>query len=228
MLTHALAVLTNGVAAIAVRVALLALTVSAVAVIAGWIRRAELLERQCRPPSEARAAPRQSAFGADVLDIAVEATKLMLQLESVAAQTCVALEVAVEQGLAVRANSRVLREILTDLVTDAIGQTPCGRVLLAAAHVGGRLQITVSDDGMKADRALRAIRLRSAQQLAALQGATMDIQARPGEGTTVVLRLPAAKADRQPTEPVRASDPASVWETARPTQENGAGRPLVS
>ena len=119
----------------------------------------------------------------------------------------------------VRTDPRALRQILGDLVSRAIEQSPCGRVLLVAAHVGGRVQITVSDDGPHPDRALQASRLRPAERLAALQGATMEIDARAGQGTTVVLRLPAGVTSRRPGIEADALDPASAWALAERERE---------
>jgi hypothetical protein len=120
----------------------------------------------------------------------------------------------------VRTDARALREIVGDLVSHAIEQSPCGRVLLGAAHIGGRVQITVSDEAAHSDRALRASELRPAERLAALQGATLEIDARPGQGTTVVLRLPAAASGRNAkVEAEVVLDPASVWAPAQRARE---------
>jgi signal transduction histidine kinase len=198
----------------------LALTVSVVVVMAGWRRRRELLQRQGRPFVAARMELDRSTFAAGVLDVALEAMAVMRQFECFAAERYVALELAVQPGLAVRTDARVFREIVGDLVSHAIEQSPCGRVLLGAAHIGGRVQITVSDEAAHSDRALRASELRPAERLAALQGATLEIDARPGQGTTVVLRLPAAASGRNAkVEAEVVLDPASVWAPAQRARE---------
>jgi signal transduction histidine kinase len=198
----------------------LALTVSVVVVMAGWRRRRELLQRQGRPFVAARMELNRSTFAAGVLDVALEAMAVMRQFESFAAERYVALELAVQPGLAVRTDARVFREIVGDLVSHAIEQSPCGRVLLGAAHIGGRVQITVSDEAAHSDRARRASELRPAERLAALQGATLEIDARPGQGTTAVLRLPAAASGRNAkVEAEVVLDPASVWAPAQRARE---------
>jgi two-component system, cell cycle sensor histidine kinase PleC len=209
----------DGALAVAAPAGLLALTVSAVAVIAGWSRRREVLEVQGNPLVPARIALGQAPLAADALDVAAEAAALLALFEGFATQRFVALELAVQPGLAVRADPRALREILGDLVRRGIEQSPCGRVLLAAAHVGGRVQITVSDDGRQIDRAAQASRLRPAQRLAALQGATMDFDVRKGQGTTVVVRWPAGTGNRQPGAEA-APDPAAVWQAPSRAREN--------
>jgi hypothetical protein len=74
-------------------------------------------------------------------------------------------------------------------------------------------------------RALQASRLRPVERLAALQGATMEIDARVGQGTTVVLRLPAGVTGRRPGIEADALDPASARAMAERVRERGsAGR----
>ena len=58
------------------------------------------------------------------------------------------------------------------------------------------------------------------KRLAALQGATMDIDARLGQGTTVTLRMPAEAAARQPPDAGPAElDPANVWSAEQRAHE---------
>jgi hypothetical protein len=226
MLRHVLTAILDSAAAIALPAMLLAVTISAMVVMAGWTRRRELLQRQGRPFVADRIELGQSSFAAGVLDVTLETTAVMRQFESLAAQRLVGLELAVQPGLAVRTDASALREILGDLVSCAIEQSRCGRVLLGAAHIGGRVQITVSDDGAHADRALRASQLRPAERLAALQGATMDVDARAGQGTTVVLRLPAGATGQRSEIEAERLDPAGVWvpEQQRAREGSSAGR----
>jgi anti-sigma regulatory factor (Ser/Thr protein kinase) len=225
MLSQVFATVLDSAAAVALPTLLLSLTASAVVVMTGWRRRRDQLQRQGRPsPVADRVELGRDAFAAGVLDVSSETTAVMQRLDSFAAQRSVALELAVQPNLAVRTDARALREILGDLVAHAIEQSPCGRVLLAAGHVGGRVQITVSDDGAHPDRALLASELRRAERLAALQGATMEIDARPRQGTTIVLRLPVGAGSRRAeigTE-AAAPDPASIWAPQQRARE-GSG-----
>lgn len=225
MLPHVLTAILDSAAAIALPAVLLAVTISALVVMAGWTRRRELLQRQGRPFVADRIELGQSPFAAGVLDVTLETTAVMRQFASLAAQRLVALELAVQPGLAVRTDASALREILGDLVSCAIEQSCCGRVLLGAGHIGGRVQITVSDDGAHVDRALRVSQLRPAERLAALQGATMEVDARAGQGTTVVLRLPVGATGRRPQNEAERPDPASVWVADQRAREgSSAGR----
>jgi signal transduction histidine kinase len=110
--------------------------------------------------------------------------------QSLAMDHLVRLEMAVQPGLTVRVDQHAFRVILQELVRTAIEQSPCGCVLLTATRVGCRVHASVSDDGPEADGASRLARLRHAEGIVALQGGSMEINARAGEGTTVTVRLP--------------------------------------
>ena len=147
MLPQLLTTFLDSATAFALPATLLASGVSTVVVAAGWRRRHELQRRQGQPLVAEPIELGQTTFAAGVLDVGSETTAVMRQFERLAAHRFVALELAVQPDLVVRTDPRALRQILGDLVSRAIEQSPCGRVLLAAAHVGGRVQITVSDDG---------------------------------------------------------------------------------
>ncbi len=191
--------------------ALLALSVSLGFFAAGWRARRALLRRQGDSGRVQRFELGQTLFASGLLDVANEVSVVLQQFEGIAARNLVRLETAIQPRLTVRADARVFREILAGLVAHAIGQTPCGRVLLGATRSGGRVQVTVCDDGAGVDRGLQASKLRPAERLAVLQGATMEVDARSGQGTTVVLRLPESGAARRDATRAGSTDPASVW-----------------
>jgi hypothetical protein len=147
MLPQMLTAFLDSATAFALPVTLLASTASTVFVVAGWRRRRELLQRQGRPLAADPIELGQTTFASGLLDVGSETTAVVSRFESLAAERFVALELAVQPGLSVHTDARALRQVLGDLVSRAIEQSPCGRVLLVAAHVGGRVQITVSDDG---------------------------------------------------------------------------------
>jgi hypothetical protein len=221
MLQHGMMVLVNAATVIALPAAFLSSTVCAVAVFSGWQRRSELLWRQGRPGRADRFALSQGPFESGVVDVAAEAHEVLRRFESLAAQQLVALEIAIQPSLTVRADQRAMREILGDIVARAIEQSPCGRVLLGAVRTANRVQITVSDDGAGIDRDLQASHLRAAERLAALQGATMEIDARDGQGTTVALRMLAGATSQRASHSADNLDPASVWTAA--AEQAGAG-----
>jgi len=201
MLQHEALSLLHSIGVIAVPTLALSFVVSGLFVVAGWGRRREVLRRHAPGRMTDRFELGQTPFAGGVLSVVGEARAILRECEGLAARQLAELDCAIQPDLAVRADPRAFREILRDLVVNALNQAPCGRVLLGAAHASGRVHISVSDDGARVDRELRASRLRPAERLAALQGATMVIDARPGHGTTVVLRMPAAATARRGLKP---------------------------
>lgn len=221
MLQHGMMVLMDSVTLVTLPVALLTLAVCAMVVFAGWRRRSELLRRQGRPRPTDRFVLSQGPFESGVVDVAAEAHEVLRRFESLAARQLVTLEIAVQPGLKVRADQRAMREILGDIVARAIEQSPCGHVLLGAVRTGNRVRVSVSDDGAGSPRDLQASRLRSAERLTALLGATMEIDAREGQGTTVALQMLAGTTGRS----ADSLDVASVRTTAEQVRaSNTAGR----
>lgn len=224
---HWLSVVLGYMRGMALPVLLFVLVASLAFVAAGWRARQQALRRQGTRSTANRFELAQTPFSSGLMDIAAEATAVLRQLEGLAAKNFVAVDVAIQPQLAVRADARVFREILGDVVAHAIGQSPCGRVLLAAARLGGRVQVSVCDDGAGVDRDVQASMLRSAERLAAMQGATMEVDARAGQGTTIVLRLPEPVTTRRDATQAVPTDPASVWTTparANSWETNGASR----
>jgi signal transduction histidine kinase len=134
--------------------------------------------------------PFQPPFSSGLLDIETEARGVLRLLDGLAARQRVRLEIAIQPNLEVRADPRGFRQVLTDLVANAIGHAPGGKVLLGGKRHGGRIQIAVLDDGNGPDRALQESTLRPTQRIVALQGGTLEIHSHAGRGTMVLLRLP--------------------------------------
>lgn len=221
---HGLAVIREGVEAVILPLALLAVTASALIAVSGWYRRRDLLQRRGQTGLAPRFELGQTAFASGMLDVAAEALAVLQQLEGRAAQQLVKLEIAVQPGLAVRADTGAFRSVLYDLLSEAIVRAPCGHVLLGAARVGSRVQISVTDDGPNVNGAMRLAALRDAERLAALQGATMQIEARPTEGTTVYFRLLTSDGGRRPRTDSEPADPTSVWAPAFRAHETNTAR----
>ena len=146
-------------------------------VTAGWRRRPG-------PPPAAPPAGDSSQNMEAVLRAAAE------HAASLAGRHTARIDIAVRPGLTLPTNAAALRAILTDMVLCALRDAPCGRVLLSAAPMAGRMRIAVSDDGLATARAVREAALRPASERAALQGGSMRIDTHPGQGTTVALHLP--------------------------------------
>jgi signal transduction histidine kinase len=157
---------------------------------ARWIRRRLLANpRVAVAPTPARHAPAAPLpLSTALLDVATEAQTVMSLFAELAAWRGVRLEFAAEPGLVVRMAQDQFHELLGAVLTHAI-HAGCGHVLLGAMRHAGRVQIAIIDEGSGTDREQQEADLRSAARLAALQGATLEVDARPGEGTTILLRL---------------------------------------
>jgi hypothetical protein len=199
------------VAVMAAPAALLAVCVSAIFLVTGWKRRRNWLEPRDGQAGATRFEPAPPSRMKSA-DLAAVVAGVLHRLKPSADERFVALEMAVRPDLVPDVSRPVLQEMLDEIVERAIEASLCGRVLVSAANVGGRVHTSISDDGCDADRAARASWLRQAQQVAALHDVTMDIDARPGQGSTVTLRFPYHVPC--PAEAMRVTDPAAIWASA--------------
>ena len=160
-----------------------------------WFRRRLLARaRTAAGPASGMhtAAPPQRADGR--LDVAAEARTVIGLFADLAAQRGVRIEIAVEPALTVRMEQRRFHELLGAVLTHAI-HAGSGRVLVGAMRHGGRVQIAVIDEGSGTNREQQVAELRPAARLAAMQGATLEVDARPGEGTVILLRILAPRQE---------------------------------
>jgi signal transduction histidine kinase len=152
-----------------------------------------------RPPAEPpslRAAPpelRSVPLLAGEVDVAAEIRTVLERLAGPAKRQLVTFTTAIEPGLVARADGSAFRQAVSDLVESAIRRAPCGTVLLTAGRLGGRVQVTIGDDGMAGSLPMPESALCGIAQLVGLQGGTLDIDPRPGEGTIATIRLPAGQ-----------------------------------
>jgi hypothetical protein len=137
------------------------------------------------------------------------------RLAPVMASQSVKVDVAAPSGLLGRMRATALADILEELLSAAVHGAPASRLLLTAATHGDRIYVGVTDDRPGADPALRMASVRDLMQRVALRGASLDIDVRPADGTTMTLRLASA-----PREAVESKD--------RPQREpaNGETHPL--
>ena len=112
------------------------------------------------------------------------------QARGEAAPRVARMEFAVREGLMLRTNRSALRAALTEVVGFALRDPSCGRVLLAATRQAGRVRIAVTDDSVATAKTAREAALRGASETIAMQGGSLHIDVRPGEGTTVALHFP--------------------------------------
>ena len=142
------------------------------------------------------AQPARTSPGRGLIDVQAEAKAVLASLAGIARQRDTRLEIAIQQGLTVRIDGDEFRDVVAALVTHSIHATTGGKVLLGAMRHAGRIQIAVMDEGNGDDQSLQLANLRAVSDLVARRGGSLEIDNRPGEGTTLLLRLPEAAADR--------------------------------
>jgi signal transduction histidine kinase len=130
------------------------------------------------------------------------------------------VEVDVEEGLTASGEPRVVEEVVVSLLKNALQAIPEnareGRVVVRASRVGERVRLAIEDNGVgmgpEAQRTAfepfastwlkgggKGLGLAVSRGLVTSLGGDLAIESAPGEGTSVVLDLPAAR------EPVAAS-----------------------
>jgi signal transduction histidine kinase len=154
-----------------------------------------------RPP---RLAPERVDLGALVRDVGERA-------RSLAGARGIAVEVeATEAGTAL-VDPAQLRQALDNLVRNAVEATAAGgRVSLAARRESGGHAIEVRDTGrgIEPDHVPRifdlyfttkaegtGVGLAVTQQIVAAHGGTIEVDSRPGAGTTMTVRVPAGEGE---------------------------------
>ncbi|HJS88211.1 MAG TPA: hypothetical protein VJ779_22395 [Acetobacteraceae bacterium] len=156
---------------------------------------------------------------AELLDAEREIVAAAQEVAALAAESSVRLETAIQPGLTVWADQAGLRRMLAAPLRAAIARSGGGRVLVGAGRHGGRMQISVLDDGVPTDRAIQEAELREVAGLIALRGGTLEVSVRANAGTAVVIRLP---------EPAAAPAPAPVSDSAPIPAPQGAASPDVA
>jgi signal transduction histidine kinase len=99
--------------------------------------------------------------------------------------------------VAVRADARAMRQILINLVANALAACPRGGdVRLSLAPGAGELVIDVEDDGVGvAPGAAEGVGLKLVRALAGLHGGALSLERRAAGGTRARVRLPAPAKD---------------------------------
>lgn len=184
------------------------------------------------PPATAatEAAPVRSAFvlgetplAADVLPVKAALEDALRALDAEAARGRTRLTFAVAPGLMLRADPAALGEVLRDVVGGAVRRSPHGEVLVCAAPHGGRVQVSVTDEGADTGEAALAGLSESTRGIVALHGGTLEARHQDGFAT-VMLRLPApaARPCQQSAAPGRRHALGGRYSPAALTAHTGA------
>ena len=164
-------------------------------ILAAWIA---LVHRQRVSMSQTGPYATAETGGADPVDLEAALREAVIAVDSVARSRWVRIEVAAGAPMAVPVNPSALRTALRDTMLTAINAAPGGQVLVTAATLGRQLHIRITDDGPGTDQGVRETSMRQTEALIALQGGSIAVEARPGRGTTVTMRLPMpATAERE-------------------------------
>jgi len=134
--------------------------------------------------------------------------------EDVAEDKHVEVSTNIEAGLTVAADARRLRQVLANLVDNAIKYTPSGgRVTVSARRESLVVRLDVTDTGIgitahdlphiwdrlyrgdqsRAERGL-GLGLSLVRAIVAAHGGTVDVEAEPGRGSTFIVQLPVRSA----------------------------------
>lgn len=181
---------------------LAALTASALFVAVGW-RSGHVRGKAVKPGSVFPYDPlwgesaRQTVAPDGQTDVGWALRTVLDRLAPLLATQSVRVEAAVPPNLTGRMRGPVLMELLEAFLTAAIQAASGGRILVTAALYGERIYIAVSDGRPQADVAVRQRVLRALTERVALAGASLDLDIRPDEGTTMVLRIAALANDWQ-------------------------------
>jgi hypothetical protein len=164
-------------------------------VLLGWRARQRADMARSAPTAPAQKLPRHTdvalmTFESRELDVEQEVSAVLAEFEATARHHRVDVQVAVQPKLMMWADPCALRQMLLGVLTQTIERAEGGAALVSASWHGGRVQLTVMDDGPAGDHATLIGQLREVEQCAALQGGTLEVQCRKLSGNSVVIRMP--------------------------------------
>ncbi len=101
----------------------------------------------------------------------------------------VQVELVAASGLIPGVQPALLRPVLLALLRNAIEHAPGGHVFVGAIRADGELRVIIIDDGPQGAEPLTGDARKSLARLLAWSDASLLVEQRPGDGTTVMLCL---------------------------------------
>lgn len=157
-----------------------------------------------------RAMREDPAQGQDTVDLAGLSAEAVIMLESSAEERGVAIQLAASEPLAARGEERAVRQILVNLIVNAIRYSPeNGTIRLSFVRTAGAASVTVEDEGpgiaagdeqriferfeqAQPKEGSTGLGLAISRRLARSMGGDVSLDSAPGEGARFTLTLPAA------------------------------------
>lgn len=144
----------------------------------------------------------QAPVEAQTLDLSRLMHDTSFDLAGFAASHGVRVSLAVSPGRQVWADPHTLSLALREALMAAIRAARGGHVLVSALPLGASLHIAITDDGPHHGPATRQADMTGVAGAMAAMGGSLSIENRPGQSTTVTLRLARTPAiTRPPAEP---------------------------
>jgi signal transduction histidine kinase len=161
--------------------------------------------------SEAETGTMRLDLGNTALDVL--AREVVELYEGISEEKRIEVTAEIEPGLSVMADAKRLRQVLANLVDNAIKYTPSGGLVsMRARREGADVVIEVADTGIgipphdvpriwerlyrgdqsRAERGL-GLGLSLVRAIVLAHGGSVDVTSQPGRGSTFRLRLPAAR-----------------------------------
>ena len=170
-------------------ISLLAIAPFAMALLVASTRR----RRRLAPAEAGHCWPDRGDFAGESIDLSRLLPDIANSLMPLALELGTRIQFAVSPGRTVRAHAGGLTVAVRETMETAIRAAPGGAVLVSVLPLGEQIHIAVTDDSPHADRAAREALARGAEAAIALRGGSVAVETRPGQGTTVTLRLPAPR-----------------------------------
>ncbi len=194
-------------------ISFLAIAPFAMALLAASLRR-----RRSASASPGHSWPGRGDFAGEAVDLSRLLPDIAESLMPLAQELGTRIQFAVSPGRTVRAHAGGLAAAVRETMETAIRAAPGGAVLVSVLPLGQQIHIAVTDDAPHADRAARAAQVRGAEAAIALRGGSVAVETRPGQGTTVTLRLPALPGVPEAGAEGVAEDARAGEETAGPSE----------